>query len=122
MGGVGKADQLGATDRPPGVTAAISLILRPIRGDAIQVESGPGGAQVGKGAQPLGGGHYLGQRLQDAAVGLGKPFFHQGPEAADEIDARLAGGLVQGPGQVEDVTRLAPGDQPGGRGDGECVY
>ncbi len=97
LGRIGKDDQLCAADAAA-ITGQLGGLLdnSPHQGHGIHVDACLGGRHVDRGTDLFRHGKRPGDRGDEPEVAGCHPFLHQGAEAADEIDARLVRGTVQG--------------------------
>ena len=73
----------------------------------VHVDAGPGGGHVDRRADALRFGDRLGDGVDQGGVVAGEALLDERREAADEVDADLGGGRVEGVGDVDEGVAVA---------------
>ncbi len=120
--GVGKHHQLGTAQAVVVCGQLGSPLDHPAHlRHGVHVNTGPGGAHIDTGADPLRGGHGLGDGADELPVPRRGPLLDQSCEAADEVDAAGLGGGVHGFRQLHIGIRLAGGGDDGNGSHGNAL-
>ena len=88
--------------------------------DGVDVDAGAGGADVDGGADVGGFGEGAGEGFDEGAFAGGDAFVDEGGEAAEEVDAELGGGAVEGFAELDGGVLVVAFEEHGGGGDGDA--